>query len=767
MSMRGAIVTSIMIGAAGGVLALDGDEWAAKEAPLMTRWAADVSPDNVHPEYPRPQMEREEWLNLNGLWEFAIAMDKDEEPPIGRTLDRRILVPFPVESALSGIMEHHERIWYRRTIEVPTEWLDRHVLLHFGAVDWETRVWVNGEQIGTHRGGYDPFTFDITRALREEGAQEIIVGVFDPTDESTQPRGKQVLKPEGIWYTPTTGIWQTVWLEPVSLNRIASIEINAHPENGIAIQPRLWTPQPGNYTVELKARDGAREISRAEISFEVGGRSPESSARVILSAEGLELWSPENPKLYDLDIALRLNGEIIDAVRSYVGVRAIEIAEDDAGVMRFSLNGEPCFMIGTLDQGFWPDGLYTAPMDEALKYDIEMTKQMGFNTIRKHVKVESARWYYWCDVLGMLVWQDMPSGDAYIGGDDPDIVRNEESGQQFERELRGMIDSLRSHPSIVRWVPFNAGWGQVDTARLTDLIREIDPTRLINSASGWTDRGTGDVHDVHAYPGPAAPPTDGGSSRAGVLGEFGGLGLAIEGHTWSETAWGYRGMANADELAHRYEQLLRGVYELKDSSGLAAAIYTQITDVETETNGLLTYDRAVVKVDPARIAAANRGTFPVRETIVQCAKDDESIEWKYTTNEPADGWQTIDFNDASWKSGRCGFGTEGTPGAIIGTEWTTTDIWIRRTFQLMDFAERENDELRLLIHHDEEAEVYLNGVLAAEVTGYTTAYEDVAMSEDARKSLRVGSNTIAIHCRQTRGGQFIDAGIVREVAPSD
>jgi len=748
----------IAMAATDGVHA-QADDWMPGQAPIATRWAADVAPHEMDRVYPRPQLVRDEWVSLNGLWEFAPAEEGDEAPPFRKTLERRIRVPFPIESALSGIMEHHDRIWYRRAFTIPQEWSGRQILLHFGAVDWETRVWVNGAEVGEHRGGYDPFSFDITPLLRD-GEQELVVGVFDPTDEGTQPRGKQVRNPEGIWYTPTTGIWQSVWLEPVSLNHIDDVEIDAHPDTGIAIRPRLWTPGPGQYTVELHVRDGEQEINRAGVSFEVGPGEVRSVAGVTLAADGLDLWAPDHPKLYNLDVVLSAGGEEIDRVRSYFGVRSIELGKNAKGVTQLFLNGEPCFMVGTLDQGFWPDGLYTAPTDEALKYDIEMTKAMGFNTIRKHVKVEPARWYYWCDVLGVLVWQDMPSGDAYIGGADPDLVRSEESAKQFERELRAMIHSLRNHPSIVMWVPFNEGWGQYDTPRITDLIREVDPTRLVNSASGWTDRGTGDVHDVHSYPGPGAPSVEG--NRAGVLGEFGGLGLAIAGHTWSETSWGYRGMKDAEELAHRYEQLLRGVHELKETSGLAAAIYTQITDVETETNGLMTYDRAVVKVDPARIAAANRGEFPVLHTLIPCAKDEPTIEWRFTLDEPLAEWSADDFDDSLWKTGLGGFGAAGTPGAIIGTEWMTSDIWIRRSFNL---AEAPEGDVRLLIHHDEDAKVYINGVLAAELSGYTTGYEDVMITGAARASLRQGGNTIAIHCRQTRGGQYIDAGLVA-VAPA-
>jgi hypothetical protein len=765
--------------------------WEPETAPITTRWASDVAPDNVHPEYPRPQMVRAEWVNLNGLWEFEPG-EQDEEPPFRRPLERSILVPFPVESALSGVMERHDRLWYRRVFEVPEEWSGKRILLHFGAVDWETRVWVNGELVGEHRGGYDPFSFDITDALLP-GAEEqvILVGVWDPTDASTQPRGKQVRNPQGIWYTPTTGIWQTVWLEPVADSRVLRVDVQARLSGIVTVAPQLWLPRPGTYTIGVTARDGGDVAGGVEMALNAAAGTPITTPSITFELlDTAKPWSPESPHLYDLEVILRAfdpdhperHRVDVDRVDSYFGLREISVraGEDEAagatpGPPAIFLNGEPYFMIGTLDQGFWPDGLYTAPSDEALRFDIEQTKRMGFNTIRKHVKVEPARWYYWCDKLGILVWQDMPSGDAYIGGDDPDLVRSEESAQQFERELRAMIGALRNHPSIVMWVPFNEGWGQFDTARITDLVRELDPTRLVNSASGWTDRGTGDVHDIHAYPGPAAPAVE--EHRAGVLGEFGGLGLPIEGHTWSapEAAWGYQGMQDEEELARRYESLLRRVYELKESAGLAAAIYTQITDVETETNGLMTYDRAVMKVDPARIARANKGDFPQLETLVPCAMEDQTIEWRYMIEQPPAEWFAPEFDDSSWKSGRGGFGTEGTPGAVIGTEWNSSDIWIRRTFRLPEARRSEGgggagvsgtgvppvNNIRLFIHHDEDAEVYINGVLAAKVTGYTTAYEDVPLSPEARAALKAGPNVLAIHCRQTRGGQYIDAGLMK------
>ncbi len=726
-------------------------QWIAKLAPIMTRWANDVSPDIVHQEYPRPQLVRSMWLNLNGVWEFSNGADASA-PPFDSTLPGRILVPFPVESALSGMMERGERFWYRRVFAVPKQW-DRHrVLLHFGAVDWEARVWVNGSFVGEHRGGYDGFTFDITDALADEGKNELIVGVWDPTDNNTQPRGKQVSNPRGIWYTPSSGIWQTVWLEPVPVNRIDGLRLVPDVDAStlrISVDERYLSD---SLAIDAIVMNNGREIVRASGGHEMTVNIPHP-----------KLWSPDNPHLYDLKISLRAADDpmhIVDEVTSYFGMRKIEIGRDKNGDTRMLINDEPIFHIGTLDQGFWPDGLYTAPCDEALRYDIEVTKQLGFNTIRKHVKIEPDRWYYWCDKLGVIVWQDMPSGDAYVAPGSGEIDRGAQSAEQFERELTRLITGFGNHPSIIMWVLFNEGWGQYDTARLAEYAGNLDPSRLISSASGWNDLGVGDIYDIHSYPGPAAPEPE--AERSTVLGEFGGLGLPVEGHTWAERAWGYRGTEDSDELTRRYIQLMRGVWELRRDSALSAAIYTQITDVETECNGLLTYDREVVKVDIERIAAANRGEVPSIVPVLPSAKH-EAREWRYTIEAPGEDWFETGFDDSKWTTGPAGFGTSGTPGAVVRTTWKTENIWLRREFTL-DTAQLS--ELLLYVHHDEDAEIYINGVLAASPRGYTTAYEELPISDEARQAIRKGRNIIAIHCRQTNGGQYIDAGMVRLVPPS-
>ena len=584
-------------------------EWQPKQAPLMTKWAKDVTPQNVHAEYPRPQMVREHWMNLNGLWEYAIRPKADGTPTAWES--EKILVPFPVESALSGVMQPvgpENRLWYRRSFSVPTKdgmvdaaWAGKNVLLHFGAVDWETTVWLNGKEVGSHQGGYDPFTFDISSFLKADGPNELIVSVWDGSDAGYQARGKQVRKPGGIFYTPTTGIWQTVWLEPVPKTYIRGVTITPDFDNRqFAINVDVVNPKPGwkigvlfssqpttgGFVLRSWHTDLNQPIAividfRGELESRIAGH----------------FWSPRSPHLIDIHVALvpdskadlqgfgqewmpKLTGPgaperkppvaMADWVKSYSALRKISLGKDEKGVNRLMLNNKFVFQYGPLDQGFWPDGLYTAPTDEALKFDIEITKQYGFNMIRKHVKVEPARWYYHCDKIGMLVWQDMPSGDKFIGPNDPDIQRSPESTAQFEKEWLAIIDALRNHPSIVMWVPFNEGWGQFDTARIVELTKKHDPTRLVNNASGWSDRNVGDVHDIHVYPGPASPPpTD---TRAAVLGEFGGLGLPLEGHTWQgKENWGYRNFPDQESLTEAYVDLVDQLPSLI-ASGLSAAV---------------------------------------------------------------------------------------------------------------------------------------------------------------------------------------------------
>ncbi len=720
--------------------------WEPAGDKLLTPWVEDINVEAPLPEYPRPMMVREDWLNLNGLWDYAIQKRTADAPA---SYEGEILVPFAVESALSGVGQEvgaENRLWYRRSFEVPEDWSGQRVLLHFGAVDWEANVWVNGHPVGRHQGGYTPFSFDITSALYDGGSQEIIVSAWDPSDAGFQARGKQVANPHAIWYTPVTGIWQTVWLEPVPQTSIHDVKITPDVDNS---QVRLEVATVG------AQRDVEIVATAKGNGFEREIRSTDNT--LIIPVDEPRLWSPDEPFLYDLEVRLVQDNQTIDAVESYFGMRKIEVRKDGQGINRLYLNNELLFQYGPLDQGWWPDGLYTAPTDEALRYDVEVTKQLGFNMLRKHVKVEPQRLYYWSDKLGVLVWQDMPNGDGHIHGDMPDLDRDPQSAVQFEYEYRQLIESSYNHPSIVMWVPFNEGWGQYDTERIVDWTKELDPTRLVNNASGWTDRGVGDVHDIHSYPGPAIAPME--EDRAVVLGEFGGLGLPISGHTWQEEEnWGYRSYETVEDLTAAYTNL---IYRLRPliGQGLAAAVYTQTTDVEIEVNGLMTYDRKIIKMDMDEIAALNNTVYlppPTYNVLLPNAIHGEQT-WKYTEENPGEHWHAPDFDDSAWETGMGGFGTSGTPGSIVGTEWNSSDIWLRRTFTLED---ADLEEVLLFIHHDEDAVVYINGVKATEIGGYAINYFPAHIAEEARATLQPGENVLAVHCRYTGGGQYIDVGLL-------
>jgi hypothetical protein len=559
------------------------------EYSIMTRWADRVDPRRPHPEYPRPQLERRRWESLNGTWQFAAA-EEGEAPPVGRDLDERIVVPFPVESRLSGVERHEDRMWYRRTFTVPRSWRDQRVILHFDAVDWQTAVYVNGEQVASHKGGYDRFSADVTGALDGHGPQELVVGVYDPSDAGGQAVGKQRLNPGGIFYTTVSGIWQSVWMEPVSPAHVTRLDTTPDVEDE-SLRVRVHADGVTEEIAVVTARRGGRTVGR--VAGPVG-------SELRLPVPDPRLWSPDDPYLYDLEVELVRRGRTVDEVDSYFGMRSIAV-EDVAGTRRMVLNGEPVFHMGPLDQGFWPDGIYTAPTDAALRYDLEKTLQLGFNAVRKHVKVEPDRWYHWADRMGLLVWQDMPSMPR---------TPTAENRTQYELELREMVDQFRSHPSIVMWVPFNEGWGQYDQARIADMVKGWDPSRLVDNMSGINccgavDGGNGDIIDYHIYPGPGTPGSP-SATRASVLGEYGGLGLPVLGHTWAGGGWGYATEPDPEALTDRYVEMNERLAELQSCNGLSGAIYTQTTDVETELNGLLTYDRAVTKPDVRRVRESNQ-----------------------------------------------------------------------------------------------------------------------------------------------------------------
>jgi hypothetical protein len=714
-------------------------EWKPAKGRLETPWTKDVSPTNALPDYPRPQLVRPDWVNLNGLWQYAVQPSDDEQPT---TWQGEILVPYPIESALSGVMKRvqpDERLWYRRTFERPKLADGCRLLLHFGAVDWKCTAWVNGKEVGQHTGGYDPFTFDVTDAL-QDGENELVVAVTDPTNQGGQPRGKQDLNPHGIWYTPVTGIWQTAWLEPVPAKYVSSLKITPRVDDDaleVIVNP---SDAAKSSRVRITASDQGKQFAQQE------GQVGEA---ISIPMQDAKLWSPDSPQLYDLKVELLNGDQVVDQVDSYFAMRKIEVAKDDQGILRLMLNGQPLFQYGPLDQGWWPDGLYTPPTDAALKYDVEMTKKFGMNMARKHVKVEPARWYYWCDKLGLLVWQDMPSGN---------LDKDDESRANYRRELQAMIDALYNVPSIVMWVPFNEGWGQHETPEVVAWLEKYDPTRPVNEASGWHDRGSGTISDMHNYPGPGMRPVE--EKRVSVLGEFGGLGMPLPGHTWQdEKNWGYVSYKTSEELTDAYVKLLTAMRPLI-GQGLSAAVYTQTSDVEIEVNGIMTYDRQKVKMDLDRIAEVARKLYgtPPQVAVVALTSETKPQTWRYATEKPADEWFAVDFDDAAWQEGPGGFGTKRTPGAIVGTEWNGSNIWLRREFSL---DEVPAGEIFLRLHHDDAVEVYINGQLAAKRSGHVGNYELILADNSKGESLlRKGRNVIAVHCHQDRGGQFIDVGVM-------
>lgn len=575
-------------------------QWQPAGDRIRTAWSEEIDPQNVLPEYPRPQMVRSEWKNLNGLWNYAIR-PLGEQPA---AFDGEILVPFAVESSLSGVGERlgsKNELWYERTFEISPKWNGKRILLHFGAVDWKADVWENGISVGSHTGGYTPFSFDITAALAK-GENTLRVRVWDPTDEGYQPRGKQVNNPNGIWYTPVSGIWQTVWLEAVPQQYIR--EVRTTPDldrKTFRVEVPVCNAQPGDL-VEVTFYDGGAEVASARAL---------NGATVELTLADPKCWSPDSPFLYDMKVALLRNGRLIDAVESYAAMRKFSTLRDKNGIVRLALNNKPLFQFGPLDQGWWPDGLYTAPTDEALAFDVIKTKELGYNMIRKHVKVEPARWYYHCDKAGMIVWQDMPNGDqgpqwqmhSYFTGEERH--RSAESEACYRKEWKEIIDYLYSFPSIGVWVPFNEAWGQFKGPEIAEWTKAYDPSRLVNPASGGNHYLTGDILDLHHYPQPKMTLLD--TNRATVLGEYGGIGLVIPDHVWVKNRdnWGYTRFNSPKEVTDEYaryaDELLRLI-----GCGFAAAVYTQTTDVEVEVNGLMTYDRKVVKVEEERIREINR-----------------------------------------------------------------------------------------------------------------------------------------------------------------
>ena len=725
--------------------------WKPVSGYIMTDWGKKVAPDKVLPEYPRPQLARKQWQNLNGLWNYALTERAAKTAPAEN--EGQILVPYPYESALSGVGKGSipdKKLWYRHNFTVPAGWKGQRIILHFGAVNWEATVKVNGQRVGSHKGGYDGFDFDITGAL-QAGGNTLEVAVSNPVDANGgQVVGKQRAKSEAIWYTASTGIWQTVWLEPVPTTSIKNLAIVPDIDDGTLSVKTQLSGAPGEAgkgaTIEVEAFDGQRSL---------GKKSGAEGKPIELSLSKPKLWTPETPKLYNLRVSLLQNGKTLDSVDSYFAMRKASVGRDAKGVMRLMLNNRFVMQRGVLDQGYWPDGLYTAPSDEALQYDIVMAKKLGFNMCRKHAKVEPARWYYHADKLGLLVWQDMPQG--FVTDPSPEVAT------QFKAEWQRIIEQNRNSPSIIVWTTFNEGWGQHATGGIVDFTRHIDPSRPVDEASGWNDAGTGDIADFHNYPSPKTRKPDG--KRATVNGEFGGIGLIEAGHTWNtDVKMNYGEARNGWDLTRQYQALMRTAHALRDNSQASAFVYTQLTDVEQETNGLLTYDRKIIKPILATTSAATRGQFlpmpanPNPELLPTAL--DVASKWAYSEQKPSDNWMKPNFDSKAWKTGAAGFGknyqNDTNDRFQIRTNWDTPDIWMRREISLPASLPKT---LTFLCAHDEDVEIYVNGVLAAQATGYTTNYVSLPITPEGRAAFKPGKNLVALHCHQTMGGQYVDLGI--------
>lgn len=570
---------------------------------IMTTWGENINPAEVWQEYPRPIMERKEWKNLNGLWDYAIVNADDTAPA---RYQGEILVPFCAESALSGVGKEvgaSKALWYKRNFNVPKSWRGRDIMLNFGAVDWQSDIWVNGAKMGSHTGGYTPFSINITAALKDAGDNELVVRVWDPTDLGPQPRGKQVSKPEVIWYTPVTGIWQTVWLEPVNETHISGLKILPDIDrNTLKIDVRT-TGQKRVYLADVAVKDGGRTVAT--------GRAVAGEPIVVSMPADVKLWSPDSPDLYDIEVKLTDGNKILDKVYSYAAMRKFSTKMGDKGMVRLQLNNKDLFHFGLLDQGWWPDGLYTAPSYEAMIYDVDKTLDWGYNMIRKHIKVEPAAWYTYCDRKGIIVWQDMPSGDKnpewqgrnYFDGEE--LERTPESEATYRKEWKEIIDALYNYPCIAVWVPFNEAWGQFKTKEIADWTKSYDPSRLVNPASGGNHYPCGDMVDAHSYPSPPVTHVY-DAKRANVLGEYGGIGMVAEGHIWApDRNWGYIQYKTPTEVTDAYIGYADYLDQLAND-WFVGAVYTQTTDVEIEVNGLMTYDRKVIKIDEDRIRERNR-----------------------------------------------------------------------------------------------------------------------------------------------------------------
>ena len=753
--------------AAAALAAAVAGAWQQKPG-MKTPWGEKVTPANAWREYPRPQMVRAGWTNLNGLWQYAVTKGA---PTCPTKWDGEILVPFVIESSLSGVgrlTEPDETLWYRRSFDANVKPGER-LLLHFEQADFRAMVYLNGREVCIpHEGGQMPFSYDITKLVKK-GANELVVSIWDPTASFIGSFGKQSFKPRGCFYTRSSGIGGTVWLETVPTTYIA----------GYKVTPDI---DKGEVRFEFDVAGGA--FAKPEVSVSVlcdGGNAvatTKDGLAIVKMPDGFKLWSPESPALYDFTATCGP-----DEIKGYFGMRKIEVKKDANGVLRIFFNNKPRFIIGTLDQGWWPDGLLTPPSDEAMAFDIKKLKAMGFDMMRKHIKVEPRRYYYLCDTLGILVMQDMPSG----AGD-----RQQRYGF-YRRELKQMVDHLYNVPSIVSWIPYNESWGQpgefLTHATLT-WVQKYDPSRIVDGPSGWHDYEGGnkgrhkpageeeaaDLVDRHDY-GRSPRPWPVNDRRASFLGEFGGIGCRVEGHLWTDKAWGYGGTGkDVDRKAvqAKFVTLMEHVAGLA-MNGLSGSVYTQTTDVEGEINGLITYDRKVVKFDEKALAAVHgrvRSAFEVgiqpRETKVFAKKlDTDPLAWAWTTVAPANGWEQPGFDDSAWARSAGGFGNDRIkidhPSAKVSTQWATDTIWLRRHFTYTDPGKIIRAYLEMF--HDEDVAVFLNGTLVVSAEGYNTSWSSFGIPAETFSGLvKEGDNVIAVKVIQKIGGQYIDLGLSVDVA---
>ena len=762
-------LTAFMLAALAAVTA---EAW--QQVPGMkTPWGEKVTPENAWRAYPRPQMVRQNWTNLNGLWQYAVTKNAPGRPA---KWDGEILVPFVIESSLSGVgrlTEPDETLWYKRSFDADVK-LGERLLLHFEQADFRAMVYVNGRELSVpHEGGQMPFSYDVTDFVKK-GANELVVAIWDPTASFIGSFGKQSFKPRGCFYTRSTGIGGTVWLETVPAVHIAGYKV---------------TPDIDAGTVRFEFDVAGGGFTKPEVAISVqcdGGNAvvtTKDGVAVVNMPAGFKLWSPESPALYDFTAVCGA-----DKVKGYFGMRKIEVKKDANGVLRIFFNNKPRFIIGTLDQGWWPDGLLTPPSDEAMAYDIKKLKEMGYDMMRKHIKVEPRRYYYLCDTLGIMVMQDMPSGS----GD-----RTQRYGF-YRRELKEMIDHLYNVPSIVSWIPYNESWGQPGeflTHATLVWTQKYDPSRIVDGPSGWNDYEGGktngkttshkpagveeaadlvDRHDYGRRPGMFAV----NDRRASFLGEFGGIGCRVDGHLWTDKAWGYGGTGKDTDrkaVQDKFVSLMDHVGGLA-MKGLSGSVYTQTTDVEGEINGLITYDRKVVKFDEKALAEVHervRAAFELgvtpRETKVFAKRLDPDVNaWAWTTTAPAAGWEKPGFDDTAWARSAGGFGSafilKDHPHAKGATKWETPEIWLRRHFT---YKKPTSKILQATIDmfHDEDAEVYLNGELILSVKGYNTNWTTFSVpKEKFAAAVKEGDNVIAVKVIQTVGGQFIDLGLSVDVA---